>query len=202
MIDILLRKSLGLLVLLIFNIPLQGQEAKRAIQLNVANGNSIDFFQFGSFLKTHNPLKPAIGVAYQRNFHYRKKGNWSQSTEFFYHHYTYVERTYTLQYGLINKRNLWKNTFYEKAFGVGFQYAKQADLLYEYNGNKWEPTSNHGYKNIRKVAYLGLNAGYDFKNSPIDILIGGNLKIAGPWIKDEIPFAIYKFANFSIRYKY
>jgi hypothetical protein len=202
MIKILLRGILLFFAFLYSMNTIYAQETKRSIQLNVANGNSIDFFQFGSFLKTHNPLKPGIGVAYQRNFHYREKGNWAQNTELFYHHYTYVERTFSLQYGLIHKMKLWKNTFYEKEFGIGLQFAKQADLLYEYNGTKWEPTSNDGYKNIRKVAYLGLNAGYDFKNSPIDILIGGNLKIAGPWIEDEIPFAIYKLANLSLRYKF
>lgn len=189
-----------LFVLFIFSSQIDGQTPKRAIQVNLMNGSSVDFFKFGSLLKTHNPLQPAFGIAYQRNFHYREKGNWAQNTEYVYHHYSYVERSHTLQYGLIHKRKLWPNTFYEKSFGVGLQLAKQADLLYEYKDNKWQPTDNDGYLNVRFVSYFGLNAGYDFKNSPFDLLIGGDLKFAGPWIADEIPFALYKMGKVGIRY--
>jgi hypothetical protein len=193
-----MKNKIVLAVLFLTPFLVFSQNSRWAIRADLMNPRPFTRFQNeGVENAYHKPKDVGFAVGVERNWKQNARFRLYQSAMFGYSHINYVEKSWNLESAAGFDWRVFRGLHGGFSVGVGYHRAKNADIQYKYEDEKWVPTNENKVVTNRFAVNLQTQLGYRFAQK-WDVFVGTGIVGFTPLIKLEVasfPF----FANYQPR---
>jgi hypothetical protein len=138
-------------------------------------------------------IRPRLDIGVEYKWRSGKHSLISQDLVLHYHRHVYQEKNMGLGTNISYRHDIYKNLNAAVRLGVHYSNSKSVNPEYKYNTvtSKWEAYST--YLNATNRLYIPLALELGYKVTPkINAVVGGRYAMLTPYIKDLVPYNIYR----------
>jgi hypothetical protein len=152
--------------------------------------------------KVYSVIHPYSFISADYNFRVRKANRTYAGIEFGFHNNQLVDQAFQFNLTIGGNYKVWRPFYVGWEFGLGFQQARRADLVYRFNGTSWESEIYPGKFQYNRQFIRGqVEYGYRLKKIPIDVFGFQNITVVRHWFGKDIPLGLlYSIGGIGVRY--